>query len=120
MPDTVTISPSREDLQSLQEKSMRETLRNHLRKTFFIVVIVGIVNLALFLAGSYYLGGEAMKGKIETGRYYVWGSRHGKKGYTEVSHTAFVYSEWHGYSVIVTWPFLLLAGFRLGQNKRRS
>lgn len=103
-----------------RDKAPRETSRHSLRKAFIIVLIVGILNLTSFLAESYYLGGEAMKGKVEAGRYYVMGNRHGISSYTEVSRTAFISNEWHGYSVIITWPFLLLALFNFGQFKRRT
>ena len=65
----------------------------------------------LVLGWTFYLGGNAVKGKIEAGRYYVGGYQHGAKGYSEVSHAAFNYSKWHAYSVIVTWPFMILACF---------
>ena len=80
---------------------------------------VCVLNFAVFLAGTFYLGGNAIKGKVEAGRYYVWGYHHGTRGYAEVSHAVFNYSKWHANSVIVTWPFMILACFLYEQFKKR-
>ena len=76
-------------------------------------MIVGLLNFILFLAGTFYLGGDAVNGKAEHGKFYVWGygiRERGAKGYREVSKTAFDYSRWNAYSVMVTWPVMILAG----------
>ena len=83
------------------------------------VMIVCALNFAMFLTGSFYLGGNAIKGKVQAGRYYVGGYRHGIKTYAEVSPTAFNYSNWHATSVIVTWPFMILAYFIYERMRRR-
>ncbi len=98
---------------------MRRVLHRFLRKLFFTVVIVGLLDFALFLAGAFYLGGDAVNGKIEAGRYYVWGYHHGTKGYAEVSHVAFDYSKWHAYSVMVTWPLMILTSVMYERIRRR-
>lgn|ERR1039457_4608608 len=116
MPNGLKIEPSRD---ILQLDSTRRALYRILRKLFFIAVVVSVLNFALFLIGTFYLGGNAVKGKIEAGRYYVWGYHHGTKGYAEVSHAAFNYSKWHGDSVIVTWPFMILAYFIYERIRRR-
>jgi hypothetical protein len=94
-------------------------LYRFLRKLFFTAVIVSVLNFALFLVGTLYLGGNAVKRKIETGKYYVWGYHHGTKGYAEVSRAAFDYSKWHADSVIVTWPFMILAYFIYQRIRKR-
>jgi hypothetical protein len=66
--------------------------------------------LILFLAGTFYLGGDAWNGNVEDHKYYAFGYHHGQKGYTEVSRAAFDYSRWHVYSVMITWPLAILAG----------
>ena len=86
MPDGVKIEPSQDILQAVRQDSMRRVLCRFLRRLFFTAAIVSVLNLALFLAGTFYLGGNAVKGKIEAGRYYVGGYQHGAKGYSEVSH----------------------------------
>lgn len=66
-----------------------------------------------------YLGGDAVNGKIEDGRYYLFGVRSnaGQKVYTEVSEPVFNYSKWHVYSVWVTWPLVMAAGY--AANRKR-
>jgi hypothetical protein len=75
--------------------------------------------LRLFVAGTFYFGGDAVNGKVEQGRYYLWGYYHGVKGYTEVSQTVFHYSKWHTYSMLITWSLMLVASFAYwGIDKR--
>jgi hypothetical protein len=119
MPSGLQIEPSRDTLQAVHQDPTRRALHRFLRKLFFAAVFVSVLNFALFLAGTFCLGGNAVKGKIEGGRYYVWGYHHGTRGYAEVSHAAFTYSKWHGNSVIVTWPFMILAAFMFERIRRR-
>jgi|GEM_PF-3008213 len=111
MSNSLKIEPTRDILQPVRHDSTRMALYRFLRKLFFTSVIVSVLNFALFLTGTFYLGGNALKGKIEDGRYYVWGYHNGTKGYSEVSQATFNYSKWHACSVIVTWPFMILAAF---------
>jgi hypothetical protein len=120
MASGIEIEPSREISQSVRRDSMRRVMHRFLRKLFFTAVIVSILNFALFLTGTFYLGGNAIKGKIEAGRYYVWGYHHGVEGYAEVSQAAFNYSKWHANSVIVAWPFMILARFTYERIRRRT
>src|SRR5579872_2310848 len=78
-----------------------------------MVLAVGMLNFLIFLAGAIYLGGDAVNGKVEGGRYYLWGVRteSGRKVYTEVTEPVFTYSRWHVYSLWVTWPLVMAAGF---------
>jgi len=87
---------------------------------FFTAVGVCALNFAMFLTGTFYLGGNAIRGKVEAGKYYLWGYHHGIKGYVEVSRAAFNYSEWHSNSVIVTWPLMILACFTNERFRRRT
>ncbi len=83
-----------------------------LSKLYLAVVIVGLLNFFLFVAGTFYIGGDAVNGKVENGKYYVWGYRHhdGVKGFTEVSRPVFDYSRWHVYSVWGSWAAMILGG----------
>lgn len=76
-----------------------------------VILAIGFLNFAIFVAFALYLGGDAVNGKAEGGHYYLFGvaSGTGVKGYTEVSQAVFDYSRWHVYSVFVTWPLALLA-----------
>jgi uncharacterized BrkB/YihY/UPF0761 family membrane protein len=105
--------------QAVRQDSGRGVSYRFLRKLFFTAVVVSVLNFALFLTGTFYLGGNAIKGKIEAGRYYLWGYHRGINGYVEVSRVAFNYSKWHANSVIVTWPFMILACFTSERFRRR-
>lgn len=86
-----------------------------------LLIILGLLNFGAFLAGTLYLGGDAVNGKVEAGRYYVFGLRvqSWQKVYTEVSEPVFTYSKWHAYSVMATWPVLMAAAFVSSQIKKR-
>jgi hypothetical protein len=119
MSNEVKIEGSRDILQAVRENSRRRIMSRFVRKVCIIAVIVGFLNFLLFLAGTFYLGGDAVNGKAEGGRYYLWGYHEGKKGYTEVTQAVFDYSRWHVYSVMVTWPLMILAGFASERIRRR-
>jgi hypothetical protein len=62
-----------------------------------IVTIIAALGMANWLAwgiGAIFLGGDALAGKEENGRYFL--RSHGR--YTEVSRRAFTYSRIHGYT----------------------
>jgi hypothetical protein len=109
-----------EILKAARQDARREAIRRLLPKLCSIVVAVGLLNFILFLAGAFYLGGDAWNGKVEGHKYYVWGYHLGQKGYTEVSRAAFDYSRWHVYSVMVTWPLAIVAGVIGGRMVRPS
>jgi hypothetical protein len=68
-------------------------------------MIVGLVNFAVFIVVAIMIGGDAVAGHEENGRYFL--SSHGKL--TEVSKPVFVYSTWHTLSTWITHPMALLA-----------
>ncbi len=84
-----------------------------------VAMIVGPLDFLLFLVGAFYFGGDAWNGKVEAGRYFLWGYHNGTKGYIEVTKAVFDYSKWHVYSVMITWPLMLLAGFVSSRIKKR-
>ena len=86
-------------------------LRQSILTLCSFLVIMGLLNFMLFLAGAFYFGGDAWNGKIEAGRYFLWGYHNGAKGYIEVRKAIFDYSRWHVYTLMVTWPLVLVAGF---------
>jgi hypothetical protein len=85
------------------------------------VIAVGTLNFLIFVAGATYLGGDAVNGKIEGGRYYLFGVRteSGRKVYREVSRPVFTYSRWHVYSIFVTWPLVMAAAVVRNRYKKR-
>jgi len=102
---------SRDILQALQEDSRNRLVSRFLRKLCGIAMVVGVLNFVLFFAETSYLGGDAVNGKAEGGKYYLWGYHDGSKGYTEVSQAVFNFSKWHVYSMMITLPVMMLAGF---------
>jgi hypothetical protein len=62
-----------------------------------IVRSIAIVNFFAFIMALLYLGGDALNGKEEKGRYFL--SQHGTL--TEVSAAVFSYSKWHAISSMV-------------------
>jgi len=77
-----------------------------------------MLNFIIFVAIALYLGGDAVNGKVEGGRYYLMGL--GSKGYTEVSEPVFNYSKWHVYSLLGTWPMVMAAAFALSRARKRT
>ena len=84
--------------------------------------VLGILNFLIFVAIACYLGGDAVNGKVEEGRYYLFGVRAvaGQKVYTEVSESVFRYSQWHAYSVLVSWPLVMTAAYVANRIRKRS
>jgi hypothetical protein len=70
------------------------------------VLIVGFANFAAFFTVSVAIGGDALSGKVEAGRYYV--SNRGRL--TEVSPEVWEYSRWHA---VITWVTSVLATLAL-------
>ena len=62
------------------------------------VAALSILNFLVFFTVTLYVGGDAVNGKAEAGRYYL--ASHGR--YTEVSRALFHYNKVHAYSVWVT------------------
>jgi len=76
-----------------------------MKKICHILCTIAIVNFLTFFLIAISIGGDAVNGKVEDGKYYV--VNHGK--YTEVSKAVFTYSRFHVYSIWVTHPVGVLA-----------
>jgi hypothetical protein len=88
-----------------------------------VVWIVAIGNFVGFAIMSHVLGGDALNGRIEDGRYFL--NQNGRL--TEVSQAVFEYSRWHARSLFVTHPLAIVAGIvayasgaEWAQPRRRS
>ena len=81
--------------------------------------LVCVINFILFVAGSFYLGGDALNGYQRDGHYFL--GMHSNGPFTEVSRSVFLYSEWHGLLLIGNFAIVLVASqlFRkkLSQSK---
>ena len=77
------------------------------------IAFVGVINFSLFVAGSFYLGGDALNGYRRDGHYFL--GMHSNGPFTEVSRPVFLYSEWHAGFLIGTFAIFLAANllFRL-------
>ncbi len=88
-----------------------------LKRICITLFVAAWANAMVFGLVAKRVGGEAFHGKIENGRYYLaldYLDKHhtGDFGhFTEVSAAVFHYSQVHSYSVLVTFPLGLLAGF---------
>ena len=80
------------------------------------LVWLALANFSLFVVGLFALGGEAISGRSEDGRYFL-GYR---DRYTEVSRSLFLYSFVHTLSLFVTHPLAIAAGYRAGRRARKS
>lgn len=67
-----------------------------IRKALQVFILLATINFAAFVAGSLWLGGDALNGHEQDGRYFL--NSHGR--FTEVSHAVFAYSWWHAMSAI--------------------
>jgi hypothetical protein len=68
-----------------------------------VINLVALANFFVFVVIALCIGGSAIGGKIENGKYYVFS--HGR--YTEVSPATFEYSQIHTYSVFATVPLAI-------------
>jgi hypothetical protein len=67
---------------------------------------LAVVNFAVYFVISVQIGGDAVRGTFEAGRYYL--SAHGRL--TEVPRWVWLYSWAHSISVWVTFPLGMLGG----------
>lgn len=81
-----------------------------LSRIYFVLVIVALLDFSFLFALSFCIGGDAVNGKIENGKYYVWGAgyQYPDKGFHEVSRAVFDFSRWQVYSVWASWLVMLL------------
>jgi hypothetical protein len=112
MRDGIWPGRSRDVWLAVQQDARRRKVNSALRilqKAYAIAIAVGLLNCLLFLAGAFYFGGHALNGRVEQGRYYLFGLYHCIKGYREVSQAVFNYSRWHTDSMLTTWALMLVA-----------
>ena len=96
--------------------------RQHIRfvpgqRILFSFFVIGIANFVVFVLVAAAIGGDAINGYEEHGRYFL--RAHGRT--TEVSRSVFTYSKWHAISAIIIHPLMILVGalhwlWGLGQN----
>ena len=101
-------------------ESRRGGFQVFVERFFTAFSALAILNFFVFLGLSAHLGGDAVNGKIETGRYYLcgWNAHTGTRSYTEVSAAVFNYSRMHVYSIFVTWPIMFAWSLALRARER--
>jgi hypothetical protein len=102
---------SRDVAQAIREESTRRISRGTSRllsQLAAVVTAVALLDFVSYLIAASYLGGDAVNGKIECGRYYLWGPYHGTKTYHEVSQAVFTFSRLHTYSLFILWPLMFV------------
>ena len=88
----------------------------HRRKIAAALVILPFVNFFLYALIAEILGGDAVNGKVDGGRYYL--GLHGQ--YTEVSRAVFTYSKYHTYAIWATSILFLTTAAILEIKRRRE
>ena len=83
-----------------------------------LVIATGMLNFLAFAIVATCLGGDAVNGRSENGHYYF--ASHGTT--TEVSEAVYNYSRIHVYSVWITHPLAMAAGWFLSSldSKNRT
>jgi hypothetical protein len=72
-----------------------------------IMAILGGINFVVFFGVAIYIGGDALNGHVEGGRFFL--SSHGKL--TETSESIFLYSQLHALSIFITHPLAIIGGW---------
>jgi hypothetical protein len=89
------------------------------------VGLLAILNLAVYIAVAVTLGGDAVNGHVESGRYFL--SMHGNL--TEVSRQVFEFSRWYTYLlwlhfgiafVLAMWSWVRSRAPRPSNNRWRG
>ena len=87
-----------------------------LQRVCITIFFLGLGNFAAYWIAGVSLGGNAVSGKAENGRYFL--SNHGRL--TEVSRGTYFYSRAHTYSVWVTHPVAILAAIAASRMNKRE
>ncbi|MGJ9417692.1 hypothetical protein ACHAC9_08005 [Massilia sp. CMS3.1] len=83
---------------------MQQWGKEPVKKLFGKLVLLNFVS---FFVGGIYLGGDALNGKIEDGRFYL--ANHGQL--TEVSEGIYRYSQLHALSVLLLIGVVMIVHF---------
>ncbi len=90
----------------LGENLVMKTKSSRVARFCTFLVVAGLLDFALFVGGSIFLGGDAINGKIEDGQFLVGG----KGVYVPVSPAIWTYSYVHSISLWITHPIAVLGG----------
>jgi hypothetical protein len=77
-------------------------------RSWTVIGVTCLANFVVFFITAVTLGGDAINGKAEGGRFFL--GNHGKL--PEVSRETFNYSRYHAWSLIITHPMAFVAAWR--------
>jgi hypothetical protein len=101
----------------VNEVAMRISLMSNFSRRFLLVLFaLCCANVLAYFIVSFGIGGDALKGKVVDGHFYV--GHQGK--FVEVSEAAYTYARWHGISLFLTLPLIGLIGYLLKTAKRED
>jgi hypothetical protein len=86
------------------------------RRFLWVLFALCCANVLAYFIVSFEIGGDALKGKVVDGHFYV--GHQGKL--VEVSEAAHTYAWWHGISLFLTLPLMGFIGHRLKTAKRED
>jgi len=89
-----------------QAENMRAKRWSNLRYLPHLVVYLGILNFILFFLSTLLVGGNALNGTVEAGRYFL--GDHGY--YVEVIYPVYLLNRLWSILTVVTWPLVIMAG----------
>jgi hypothetical protein len=78
-------------------------------------IVICVANLWVFALVAAAIGGDAINGYEEYGRYFL--RAHGRT--TEVSQSVFTYSKWHAISVMIS-PLVVVAAWLWGRGQNSN
>ena len=87
-----------------------------IRRLCEVVVAIALGNFLVFFAVAVVIGGDAVNGHAEAGRFFL--ASHGKL--TETTQAVFTYSRLHVYSLWITHPLGMLAGLFCRKWRKRA
>jgi hypothetical protein len=77
-------------------------------------MVVGLLNFGAFVVGTLIVGGDAVNGDATCGRhmgqYYLFDKSLPNPCH-EVPEDVYLYSKVHCWSIFLSWPFVMAAGF---------
>lgn len=88
-----------------------------MRRVATALVFIGLLNFVAFLVGTFVVGGDAVNGdsSCPAGHHYLWDKSRPIPCH-QVSDSVYRYSKIHTYSVLVSWPFIIVAGIWLNRR----
>jgi hypothetical protein len=88
-----------------------------MRRIFAVACLLGILNFAAFVVGTFIVGGDAINGgsSCPAGGFYLWDKTE-PDPCRQVSQSTYWYSKLHAYSVIVSWPIIIVASIYLNHT----